>query len=95
MCITYDGKAVYLYALMVGRPLMTSPMDEYTGEREMESSLFTSRTLACIQEENSRTALTALALVLYSTTIALQHYSSTTVVKIIDIGKCRRAGNGF
>ena len=26
---------------------MTSPMEEYTGDLEMESSLFTSRTLAC------------------------------------------------
>lgn len=28
-------------------PASSSPMDEYTGEREMESSRLTSRTLAC------------------------------------------------
>lgn len=36
-----------LKALMVGRPFRASPMDVYTGEREMESILLTSLTLAC------------------------------------------------
>ena len=41
------AQCCYLYALMVGKPLIASPIEEYTGEREMESSLFTSLTLAC------------------------------------------------
>ena len=36
------------YARIVASPARASPMDEYTGEREMESRRLTSRTDACL-----------------------------------------------
>ena len=42
-----DRRPSHLYARMVGSPARASPIEEYTGEREMESRRLTSRTEAC------------------------------------------------
>lgn len=43
-----DCMTPYLKARRVATPLMASPMEVYTGDREMESRRLTSLTLACI-----------------------------------------------
>ena len=45
-----DSRQSHIKHRMVGSPARASPIEEYTGEREMESRRLTSRTLACTKD---------------------------------------------
>ena len=47
-----DKRLSHRYARMVGSPASASPMEEYTGDREIESRRLTSLTDACAQSRH-------------------------------------------